>query len=204
MTGKLAALGIDEDLELSGGEEENDDPGAASKHNLGSPLSSSSPGRATVAKAEEETATSSAPSADGVVSRDEGRPQPLAAPTPKLLPCAGRGAIEDGELLELLEKPLQASRTHQQGSGPENVRHGRSRRRNGRSKGRSNNGKASGRNVTIKECATWVCERLKEPKYYLMCQVVATIGYNKSKRLLDRVQQIQVGATELEKTDSSL
>lgn len=46
--------------------------------------------------------------------------------------------------------------------------------------------------MTIKECATWMCERLGEPKYYLMCRVVSTIGYKKTRRLLERVQETQV------------
>lgn len=99
--------------------------------------------------------------------------------------------MEDGQLLDMLEKPLQTSR------GPREYRSstegGRTGRKGGRrsSKGRSS-GRARGRNVTIRECATWICERLDEPKYYLMCQVVAVIGYNKSKKLLDKVRQTQV------------
>lgn len=89
----------------------------------------------------------------------------------------------------MLEGPLQTSRETQK-SRRENGRYGRgtTRREN---RGRVN-GRAKGRNVTIKECARWVCDRLNEPKYYLMCRVVKVIGYNKTKRLLEQVQEIQV------------
>ena len=89
--------------------------------------------------------------------------------------------------MDMLEKPLQASRNYSQGSSRD--RQGNSGGRGRKSGKRGKQGKG---NLTIKECAKMVCEKLEEPKYYLMCQVVATIGYNKSKRLLERVKKIQV------------
>lgn len=108
------------------------------------------------------------------------------------------GELEAGELLQLLERPLQASRSNPLSSSKQQQQQGVVTKRAskwGHNKNRSStskhNGRAKGRNVTVKECAKWVCERLEEPKYYLMCQVVSEIGYNNSKRLLEEVRKTQ-------------
>lgn len=212
LTGKLAALGIDEDLELSGGEEENKDPAPRSTHDTAAPPPPAppSPSQTRVATAKGAgrlELKAPASSAGKVDAWDSDWKQTPAAPATaavavekqeeQWLPSAAGGApIEEGELLDMLQKPLQTSRHNPQGSRQDRTdgRGGGGRKSGGRGnrKGKSNNGKAHGRNVTIRECARWVCERLNEPKYYLMCQVVASIGYNTSKRLLDQVRQIQV------------
>lgn len=192
LTGKLAALGIDEDLELSGGEEEDDNPAPATDPATDSSnkppgvvapspqQASASTAAAAVPAASRSTAPApaddwGAPPSEGCSSGDVGiwgevdswGETRKAAPTAKAPPAAGGGrgtaVLEDGELVQMIDQPLRASR-----------------------------GKARGRNVTIKECAEWVCERLGEPKYYLMCQVVSTIGYNKTRDLLEAVQETQV------------
>ncbi|CAM9277518.1 unnamed protein product [Hapterophycus canaliculatus] len=116
------------------------------------------------------------------------------------------GALEDGELLGMIERPLKASRgrpqqqqeRQQREFDRDNGRNGRGgggRNGGGGTRGKGgrpkNNGRAQGRNVTIKECAEWMCERLGETKYYLMCRVVSTIGYNKTRALLETVQATQ-------------
>lgn len=187
MTGKLAALGIDEDLELSGGEEENEDPAAV--------VSAAAPPGGRVS-----------PPPPASPPKEAGGGEANTEPPPVDAGGEGGGGIEDGELLELLEKPLRTSRgrPQQRGSRDSNNRGGRDcgsggggggQRKGGDGRGRrkpKSNGRALGRNVTIKECATWMCERLGEPKYYLMCRVVATIGYTKTKSLLEKVQETQV------------
>ena len=201
LTGKLAALGIDEDLELSGGEEETEDPAAAA-----AATSAATVTEQTTAASPPTTTPLSNPACTEESRGEEAPPSPgnggieggerKAATTEETLPSVeGRGGAEDGEILGMLEKPLQTSRGHSQ--GPSRDRHGTSGGRGGqksgkRGKSRSKNGKQGRGNLTIKECALMVCEKLEEPKYYLMCQVVATIGYNKSKRLLDQVKKIQV------------
>ncbi|CAM9209977.1 unnamed protein product [Sphacelaria rigidula] len=121
---------------------------------------------------------------------------PSSRPTAERGEKVEAGELEPGELLQMLERPLQTSRSNshqrqqqqqQQGSSTR----GNNKRRSSKPSTSGNNGRAKGRNVTVKECAKWVCERLKEPKYYLMCQVVAEIGYNNSKRLLEEVRQTQ-------------
>lgn len=203
LTGKLAALGIDEDLELSGGEEENDDPATSSNQSANAaaspPQSSRShPGEdqdSLSALAAARTASQARPadSTDGAkvaVLPEKTRINPTQLP-----PGAERTTPEEGELVAMIDKPLQASRSDPQGSRRAQ-RSSLGRKSGGRGKGRSpNNGRVRGRNVTIKECAKWVCERLNEPKYYLMCQVVSAIGYNTTKRLLDQVRQTQVWRT---------
>lgn len=229
MTGALAALGIDEDLELSGGEEENEDPAGAAppaafpKHPSAPAAGVVSPPAAGRSPQTEDWRQSLAAAEDWGEA-----PRPLVSsaeqPPEKSSPRSSEGGdgggeereggkredIEDGELLELLEKPLQASRgrPQQPGSRPQDSnRSGRvdgngrgAAGRKGGGSGRGNkgrgrakyDGRAHGRNVTVKECAKWVCERLGERKYYLMCRVVATIGYRKTRALLERVQQTQV------------
>ena len=197
LTGKLAALGIDEDLELSGGEEENEDPAA-----VASPAAC--PGQPSATGGGVFPPTPASPPANEAGGGEAPRSVSSAGkPNPKPPPVAaggeggGRGeggeAIEDGELLEMLEKPLQTARHPPQQRGS---RHSSNReRKGGDGRGRrrpKSNGRAFGRNVTIKECALWMCERLGEPKYYLMCRVVATIGYKKTKKLLEKVQETQV------------
>lgn len=221
MTGKLAALGIDEDLELSGGEEKNEDPaGAASPKHPSAPaagvVSPPAPGRnpaiedwgQSPAATAEDWGEAPQPPASSSEKNTEKSPPPAAAGAGGE-EGIGRDDIEDGELLEMLEKPLQSSRGRPQphgsrsrdsnrsgcvdGSGGREGRKGGSGR--GRASGRpKNNGRAHGRNVTLKECAKWMCERLDEPKYYLMCRVVSTIGYRKTRALLERVQETQVRA----------
>lgn len=231
LTGKLAALGIDEDLELSGGEEENDDPSpTVADGSSGCPANSSSSGnnahKNSVGQDGKPNGTTEAPSNDSsmrtyengspgrnntgdgrqisagqasteAASPTSSRPRPAVENGEKL----EAGELEPGELLQMLERPLQASRsnTHQgrqqqqqQGSSTR----GNNKRRNKKPSTSRNNGRAKGRNVTVKECAKWVCERLEEPKYYLMCQVVAEIGYNNSKRLLEEVRKTEVGKRE--------
>lgn len=228
LTGKLAALGIDEDLELSGGEEENDDPSPTVADSFsGCPAGSSGSNKTennSVGPNDDRSGTSEAPpngsnmrtGENGSNRRnnaDDGRQTCAAQPaaeassspsSPSSRPTAERGEkveageLEPGELLQMLERPLQTSRSNshqrqqqqqQQGSSTR----GNNKRRSSKPSTSGNNGRAKGRNVTVKECAKWVCERLKEPKYYLMCQVVAEIGYNNSKRLLEEVRQTQVG-----------
>lgn len=216
MTGKLAALGIDEDLELSGGEEDSEDPAGAS-----SPAAFPRHPSAPAAEVASPPAPGKIPTANWGQSpadtADWGKaPRPVTAieRTEKIPPRtaggggeeeAGGEAIEDGELLELLEKPLQASRGRPQQHGSRDSKRGgrvdgsggREERKGGGSRGKASgraksNGRAHGRNVTISECAWWMCERLGEPKYYLMCRVVSTIGYRKTRGLLERVQKTQV------------
>lgn len=210
MTDQLAALGIDEDLELSGGEEENEDPAAAAASPPpAAAASASSPERPSVppppaperrspadegdwgqspATAAEAADWGQAPQQPPISSA--GKPKEKTPPRRSTAAGGGRGGggggeeeaggeeVEDGELLELLDKPLQASRDS-----------GRSGRDGDR--GKAVGGKAK-TNVTIRQCAKWVCQRLDEPKYYLMCRVVSTIGYRKTRGLLERVQQTQV------------
>lgn len=237
LTGKLAALGIDEDLELSGGEEENEDPAVVIINNDAAAATTATKkpedadGGIRIANEHRsqhsrtsDTATISAgvsthtPSPSSQIGkRDQKNSRDLTEGAIVAEPggdCGGRdgGAIEEGELLEMLEKPLQASRDARASSGSHNNRDverntaslgrggeaaacGSRKGKKGRARGRSSkksNGQAKGRNVTIRECAKWVCDRLEEPKYYLMCQVVAAIGYNTSKRLLDEVRLTQV------------
>lgn len=187
LTGKLAALGIDEDLELSGGEEENVDtaPSTTTEQAAVStppPPQPSSPMRTEGSREGREAPPSprnGGKAASGVQQTS------TVDTTKKTPPSAGGGGVEDGEILDMLEKPLQASRGNSGGGGG-----GRTSGKRGKS--RSKNGKQGRGNLTIKECATLVCKSLNEPKYYLMCQVVATIGYNKSKSLLEQVKKIQV------------
>lgn len=175
MTGKLAALGIDEDLELSGGEEENEDSSADRRH-----VPPPKPAEALAEK---------------LISNEDASAQTASATQTATEHVSQRaqenGGIEDGEVLEMLGKPLQTSR-----APPWEGESSKSKRKAGkRGKGRGNNTgtrRKHGRNLTVGECSRRVCKRLNEPKYYLMCQVVATIGYNKSEMLLDQVQQIQV------------
>ncbi|CAM9761855.1 unnamed protein product [Scytosiphon promiscuus] len=221
LTGKLAALGIDEDLELSGGEEENEDPSpspstaptpapatATSPKPASDPTSTVSPPRPSAPKTAASTASAdvedwgAAPQAAPGENGTWGQPSESPA-------AGGRGgrALEDGELLGMIEKPLKASRgrpqqqqeRHRQGAARDIGKSGRGgggrKGGGGGSEGKAgrpkNNGRAHGRNLTIKECAEWMCERLGEPKYYLMCRVVATIGYKKTSALLEAVQQTQ-------------
>ncbi|CAM9674934.1 unnamed protein product [Ectocarpus sp. 12 AP-2014] len=224
LTGKLAALGIDEDLELSGGEEEDDNPApatdpAADSSNKPPGVVAPSPQQAPASRAAAVPAASQstapapaddwgAPPSEGCSSGDAGIWEEVdswaetrkAAPTAKAPPAAGGGpgtaVLEDGELVQMIDQPLRASRGREQRSAWDSGRGG-GRRGGGGGGGRGkrgrpkNDGKARGRNVTIKECAEWVCERLGEPKYYLMCQVVSTIGYNKTRDLLEAVQETQ-------------
>ncbi|KAG5190698.1 PHAX RNA-binding domain-containing protein [Tribonema minus] len=44
---------------------------------------------------------------------------------------------------------------------------------------------------TVKDAAIRLCEQLDEPKYYLMCQVVWHLGFNKTNRLLKQTVQIE-------------
>ena len=201
LTGKLAALGIDEDLELSGEEEENEDPagGAKGVESAAPPKLSCSPHRACEASTEAEGPMTTERNQASAANSEEHCPSPSAA----VLRATNTAALEkctaeEGELLQMLNKPLQTSRGRLQGtrcgtildSGGSGRRRGRPR--GGKGKPYNLKEKEQGRKYTIKECATWVCKRLNEPKYYLMCQVVREIGYNNSKRLLGRVQQIQV------------
>lgn len=226
MTGKLAALGIDEDLELSGGEEEEEteDPAPATaasaappKHPSDpaptvTPPTSTSPASTTVATAVADVEDwGAAPGTESAGDGSWGEPSAPPAAADGQLEAGGRGGrgLEDGELLGMIERPLKASRgrpqqqqqqkeRQRQGSARDSGRSGRGgggrKAGGGRGKGGrpKNNGRAQGRNVTIKECAQWMCERLGEPKYYLMCRVVATIGYNKTRALLETVQETQV------------
>ncbi len=199
LTGKLAALGIDEDLELSGGEEENEDPAAvASAAAPPGGVVSPPPPASPLAK---EAGGGEAPRPASSPAKANTKPPPVDVGVEGGGGGGGGEEKEDGELLQLLEKPLQASRgrPQQRGSWDTNNRGGRGggggRRKGGDGRGRrhpKSNGRAVGRNVTIKECARWMCERLGEPKYYLMCRVVATIGYTKTKNLLDKVRETQV------------
>ncbi|CAM9147663.1 unnamed protein product [Pylaiella littoralis] len=215
LTGQLAALGIDEDLELSGDEEESDDrasaavrPSAASPEPLFALAAASSlppvrsattPSAAAAAAAAEDWGEAPQPVSEVVNNKT---PQRTSAErrTEASSPAAVGGkvgeGIEDGELLELLEKPLSASRGRPQKQQQQQQQHGaRNSKKNGR--------RARGGNVTIKECATWMCERLGEPKYYLMCRVVSTIGYKKTRRLLERVQETQQDAGGMPTADGS-
>lgn len=206
MTGKLAALGIDEDLELSGGEEENEDPSPAVAPPAASPKRAPDPASTTPPPTP--SASTTAATAAGADVEDWGAaPQAASADNGTWGQLSdspaggGRGErpLEEGELLGMIEKPLKASRgrpqqnqeRQRQGSTRDSDRNGRGGggRKGGRPK---NNGRAQGRNVTIKECAKWMCERLGEPKYYLMCRVVSTIGYKKTRALLEAVQETQV------------
>eukprot|EP00903_Cladosiphon_okamuranus_P007752 g7510.t1 len=211
LTGKLAALGIDEDLELSGGEEENEDPVGADAY-LKHPsapatgmVTPPAPGRspANQDRGQSPAAQEDWGEAPPPLTSSAGNPAEASTPPRNEggegggKEVAGREDIEDGELLEMLERPLQASRGRPQQHGSRRDSGGREGRKGRGGKGKprgwtkSNNGRAHGRNVTIKECATWMCERLGEPKYYLMCRVVSTIGYRKTKALLERVQETQ-------------
>lgn len=228
LTSKLAALGIDEDLELSGGEEENEDPasssGPASILNLEVTTRAPASGdhrqdtKYVQSSSPDKDATNKAPSSllpltsandtwvdtkkkdrSGGDDQDWSRP-PTTEACNDAAPAAG-GEIEEGELeqglLDMLDKPLKSSRpspAQQEQHDQQGSTRKKTKRRKRSSKGGAvmHTGLAKGRNVTIKECATWVCEQLGEPKYYLMCQVVAEIGYNNSKRLLGEVQRTQV------------
>ncbi|CAM9500268.1 unnamed protein product [Ectocarpus sp. 6 AP-2014] len=218
LTGKLAALGIDEDLELSGGEEEDDNrapatDAAADSSNKPPGVVAPSPQQASASTAVAAVPAASrstapapaddwgAPPSEGCSSGDAviwgevdswGETR-KATPTVEAPPAAGGGrgtAVEDGELVMMIDQPLRTSRGREQRSARDSGRGGGGggRGKLGRPK---NDGKARGRNVTIKECAEWVCERLGEPKYYLMCRVVSTIGYNKTRDLLEAVQETQ-------------
>lgn len=222
MTGKLAALGIDEDLELSGGEEENEDPAGGAGSPVAFPEHPSGPAAGAVPPPAPGSTPSEDQKQDPAATEDPGR---ASRPTSSAVQCAkeipphiavgdgeegeaGMGKVEDGELLEMLERPLQASRgrPQQQHESRDSSRSGRVDRSrkggerkgggggsSGKARGRAkSNGRARGRNVTIKECARWMCDRLGEPKYYLMCRVVSTIGYRKTRALLERVQETQV------------
>lgn len=194
MAGQLAALGIDEDLELSAGEEENEDTaatndGPARLDNEAPPLNDQHPDQgADINLCPTEPRSPS--SFRVTVAADDTNNIFISSPGPRsATAAAGDHSMEDGEVLKLLEKPLQASRDTQRSHGA-NERHGRTTPRRG-NRGRAG-GRGRKRNVTIKECARWVCSCLNEPKYYLMCRVIAVIGYNKTKKLLDEVQEIQV------------
>lgn len=211
MTGKLAALGIDEDLELSGGEEENEDLTAAvppTHAKVQAPRTALASSPKYDDKHEHKEGDNMVVSGEGLAEQGEQTAAVATAcptGTGTTAPTARIGNVgkpaddlEEGELLEMINKPLQTSRNPQgyrrkvdsnnDDEGWQKV--GGRGRRSGKKRAKST-GRARGRNVTIKECATWVCERLEEPKYYLMCRVVATIGYNTSKRLLDQVRRIQ-------------
>lgn len=198
MTGKLAALGIDEDLELSGGEE-NEEPGVVAKAVEPARPRSWSLGRQCGTMVVE----------DYVPKRENCEPVQVAncgehfpslsvATTATVTAATRSEAIaEEGELISVLNKPLQASRDRPQsrceasrgsdGTGGERIR-----RRGGKGRLKQRDGENNRPKVTIRKCAKWVCQRLEEPKYYLMCRVVSHIGYNNSKRLLGEVQRIQV------------
>lgn len=228
LTGKLAALGIDEDLELSGGEEECDDPNrTVTDRSSSTPASSSSNDNTNwrglngehrepkgtppnSMRTDENASTTAATAGDhgddsGMSAAQRAPPPPPSSPSATKAQGEQEkdmepGELETGELLQLLERPLQASRSNppppsqqqQQQQGASTKRASKRGHNRNRSSTSNNNGRAKGRNVTVKECAKWVCERLEEPKYYLMCQVVSEIGYNNSKRLLEEVRQTQV------------
>lgn len=201
LTSKLAALGIDEDLELSGGEE-NEDPGVVAKAVEPARPRSGSPGKQCGAMVVE----------DYIRKGEKGEPVPAengdehvhsltaaatAAATVAAATAEAEAGVEEGELISMLNKPLQASRDRPQSRceasrGSDGAGGERSRRRGGKGRLKQRNGESNRPKVTIKECAKWVCQRLEEPKYYLMCRVVSLIGYNNSKRLLGEVQRIQV------------
>lgn len=227
LAGKLAALGIDEDLELSGGEEENEDPTERNKavsNPNGDPRASGNGHLVQAEKSESLNESQSTKSggveevADGVdqlegataatdppkcVEDVNDRPELSTDVTPRsnsmkggahsLRPCRVNDVgVREGGLLDLLEKPLQASRDTQKGSRRTNETCTRVTSRKG-NRGRMK-WRPRGRNVTIKECAKWACSCLNEPKLYLMCRVVSTIGYKKTKALLEEVGVIQVRA----------
>ncbi|CAM9519581.1 unnamed protein product [Choristocarpus tenellus] len=88
-----------------------------------------------------------------------------------------KGCKEDGELLDMLNNPLSTPRRPEKNVSLVEKKKTSSRRRK--------------KAMTIRECAKWACNILDEPKYYLMCQVVAAIGYNKTKGILKRVSEVQ-------------
>ncbi|CAM9868611.1 unnamed protein product, partial [Discosporangium mesarthrocarpum] len=163
---QLAALGIDEGLELSDGEDDDVD----------------------LSDASETKGVAVTPSISSVTTIPSGS-VPVAE-IPKLasadiIPCPAPPApelpndLEEGELQQLLDKPLQSARgpSRQQATGGHRKGDGSGRRKKKR--------------LTIRECAKWVCKVLREPKYYLMCQVVSDIGYNKTKTILKRVKRVE-------------
>ncbi|CAM9491663.1 unnamed protein product [Ectocarpus fasciculatus] len=226
LTGKLAALGIDEDLELSGGEEEDDSPAPATT--LPAADTSNKPPDVAAASSPQQAPSSTTAAVPAATSGSK-TPAPAAddwgAPPSEACssgdagiwgevdswgearkaasPAAaggkrGRAAeVEDGELVQMIDQPLRTSRgSREQRSARDRGRGGGGRRGGGgggRGKGGrpKHDGKAQGRNVTLKECANWVCDRLDEPKYYLMCRVVSTIGYTKTRDLLEAVHETQ-------------
>lgn len=195
LTGKLAALGIDEDLELSGGEE-NGEPGVVAKAVEPARPRSRSLGRQCGAMVVEDYIPNGEVG-EPALTANGGEHFPSLSAAATTTATRAEAVAEEGELISMLNNSLQASRDRPQSRceasrGSDGARGEKSRRRGGKGRLKQRDGENNRPKVTIRKCAKWVCQRLEEPKYYLMCRVVAHIGYNNSKRLLGEVQRIQV------------